>query len=394
MISTFLTAYATSRHKLHMLILLMAGLTGTTVQAASASVTDLAGRTIALPVKNERILLGEARLIPALAVLERTHLGHRIVGMPRDFEQLDPRGFAQYAQRFPELRSVAHTGRTTAESFSVEMAISLKPDIAIFGLEGHGPTPENKEVIAQLVKAGITVVFVDFRKEPLLNTAHSMEVLGQVLQREKEAQAFSSEYTRQLALVTQRLATLKTPGPSVFLENRVGLSDECCATMSNGLMGILLKAAGGRNIASEMVPGEFGTLSLEYLLSHPPDVYIGTAIGAPETVAQMPMRIVLGAGVDEKTAADSLKRALQRKGIATLPAVRQGEAHAIWHHFYASPFNVVAVQVFAKWLHPQLFADLDPKHTLSMFYQRFQPVPLEGEYWTSLATTPRQNVTR
>jgi iron complex transport system substrate-binding protein len=367
-------------------LLFITSLSATCVNAATTSINDLAERPIALPVKSERILLGEARLIPALAILEKNNLGRRIVGMPRDFEQLDPRGFAQYAQRYPELRNVPHTGRTTAESFSVEMAISLKPDIAIFGLEGHGPTPDNKEVIAQLTKAGITVVFVDFRKEPLLNTARSIEVLGLVLHHEKEAQAFATEYQRQLSVVTQRLANVKTPGPTVFLENRVGLSSECCATMSNGLMGIMLKAAGGRNIASEMIPGAFGTLSLEYLISHPPDLYIGTAIGAPETITQMPMRIVLGAGVDSKTAEESLKRSLQRKGISSLPAVKHGDAHGIWHHFYSSPFNVVAVQVFAKWLHPELFTDLDPKQTLAMFYERFQPVPLEGEYWTSLPT--------
>jgi iron complex transport system substrate-binding protein len=362
--------------------------------AAAQTVTDLADRNIRIPDRNERILLGEARLLPALAILEQANLGRRIVGMPRDFEQLDPRGFAQYTQRYPELRSVAHTGRTNAESFSVEMAISLKPDIAIFGLEGHGPSPDNKEVIAQLTKAGVTVVFVDFRKEPLLNTARSIEVLGQVLRREKEAQAFVTEYQRQLNIVTQRLATLKTPGPSVFLENRVGLSDECCATMSNGLMGIMLKAAGGRNIATDMIPGAFGNLSLEYLISHPPDQYIGTAIGAPETIEKMPMRIVVGAGVDRKTAEDSLKRALQRKGIATLPAVKKGDAHGIWHHFYSSPFNVVAVQVFAKWLHPKLFADLDPHQTLSLFYERFQPVLLDGEYWTSLPATTQNTLPR
>ena len=354
------------------------------VQAADALVTDMAGRTVRLPTSSARILLSEGRLLPALAILEPEDIGRRIVGMAGDFEQLDPAGYAQYAQRFPHLREVARTGRTTAESFSVEKAIALKPDVAIFGLEGHGPSPNDRETLARLSMAGIVVVFVDFRNDPLRNTRLSMEILGRVLRREKEAAAFVTEYTAQLARVTRKLATLKAPGPTVFLENRVGLSDECCSTMSNGLMGTLLDAAGGRNIAKGLVPGAFGMLSLEQLISRPPDVYIGTAIGSRDTVARMPMRIVLGAGVDTKTAQDSLVRAVQRKGIAMLPAIRQGQAHALWHHFYSSPFNVVAVQVLAKWLHPALFSDLEPRQTLAMFYQRFQPVPLEGQYWTSL----------
>ena len=45
---------------------------------------------------------------------------------------------------------------------------------------------------------------------------------------------------------------------------------------------------------------------------------------------------------------------------------------------------MVAVQVFAKWLHPALFADLDPRATLQTMFTQFQPIPLTGVYWTSL----------
>ena len=362
---------------------------GAQAQAMSTVITDLAGRTIPLPAQPQRILLGEGRLIPALAVLLPDDLAQRVVGMPIDFEQLDAAGYAQYLQRYPGLREVARTGRTTAESFSVEKAIALKPDVAIFGLEGHGPSAHDRETLARLSAAGIAVVFIDFRKEPLFNTPRSMALLGQVLRRDKTAAAFVSEYRTQLERVTRRLATLKLPPPTVFLENRVGLSEECCATMSDGLMGRLLDAAGGRNIAKGLVPGAHGVMSLEHLISRPPQVYIGTAIGARETQSRTPMRIVLGAGVDAKTAQDSLARSLQRKGIASLPAVRQGRAHAIWHHFYNSPFNVVAVQAFATWLYPEAFKDLQPEQTLAMFYRRFQPVALDGQYWTTLALPVR-----
>ena len=73
----------------------------------------------------------------------------------------------------------------------------------------------------------------------------------------------------------------------------------------------------------------------------------------------------------------------QRRGIVQLQAVHEGRAYALWHHFYNSPFNVAAVQVLAKWLHPTLFADIDPRATLQTLYQRFQPIPLEGTYWTA-----------
>ena len=81
-------------------------------------------------------------------------------------------------------------------------------------------------------------------------------------------------------------------------------------------------------------------------------------------------------------ARQSLQRSLQRPQIRNLQAVQQGRAFAIWHHFYNSPFNVAAVQAMAKWLHPTLFADLDPRQTLQEMHRRFQPFDVQGEYWT------------
>jgi iron complex transport system substrate-binding protein len=75
---------------------------------------------------------------------------------------------------------------------------------------------------------------------------------------------------------------------------------------------------------------------------------------------------------------------MDRTGLGELDAVRADRVHAIWHHFYNSPFNVAAVQAMAAWFHPELFADVDANATLAELYARFQPVPLDGVYWISL----------
>jgi len=75
---------------------------------------------------------------------------------------------------------------------------------------------------------------------------------------------------------------------------------------------------------------------------------------------------------------------VSKGGIRHLAAIRNGQTHAIWHGSYNSPFNVVAVQVFARWLYPDVFTDLDPQATLAQLYAEFQPVPLQGTYWISL----------
>ena len=97
-----------------------------------------------------------------------------------------------------------------------------------------------------------------------------------------------------------------------------------------------------------------------------------------------PLRIVLGADATPEAARASLARALKRRGIASLQAAQPGRAHALWHLFYNSPFNVVALQVLAKWMYPDRFASLDPHATLHTMYQRFMPIALHGQYWVSL----------
>ncbi|QVN19875.1 ABC transporter substrate-binding protein [Burkholderia pyrrocinia] len=349
--------------------------------ADTTTVTDLAGRQVRIPARVERVLLGEGRLLPALAVVDSDDPTRRLVGMMGDFEQLDPASYAQWLARFPHLKDVPRIGRSQSGSFSDERALALRPQVAIFGLGGgHGPGERDRETLARLEAAGVAIVFVDFRHDPLANTPRSIALLGQILGSPQRAAEFNAYWQQQLDLVRTRLATARPAAPSVFLESRVGLSGDCCDTMT-GMMGHLLDAAGGNNVATGRVPGEHGTLNPEYVLSRQPDFYIGTAIGSLQTLQSAPQRIALGAGVPRDAAVRSLDRSLKRPQLAPLRAVRERRAYAIWHHFYNSPFNVVAVQAMAKWLHPALFADLDPRTTFDTMVRRFQPIPLQGEYW-------------
>ena len=49
-----------------------------------------------------------------------------------------------------------------------------------------------------------------------------------------------------------------------------------------------------------------------------------------------------------------------------------------------APYEFVVIQQFAKWFHPELFADLDPEQTFRDFYQTFLPVAYKPGYFASL----------
>ena len=52
--------------------------------------------------------------------------------------------------------------------------------------------------------------------------------------------------------------------------------------------------------------------------------------------------------------------------------------------FYNSPYDVIAIQQLAKWIHPQLFADLDPDDTFRRLHQEFLPISYQPGYMIDL----------
>lgn len=369
-----------------MVLLMSVAVPGLANAKSLMTLTDVAGRDVTVNVPVDTMILGEGRFLPTIAILDRENPLQRIVAMMGEFARFDPATYAQYQKNFPKIDDVPLLGVNGAASFSSEQAINAKPDVAIFGLgSGHGPGERNKEILDRLNAAGVPVVIVDFRNDPLVNTQKSMELLGRLMGREKESDAFLKFYREGLAVVHDRLESVRER-PDVFMEIRVGLRDQCCESIGTQMMGRFIDWAGGRNIVADKIPGTHGMVNGEYLLVAQPEYYIATAVGNYPPGEIDSKRVVLGAGVPAAFASASLAHVLQRPVVSELNAVKAGRAYAIWHHFYNTPMNVAAVQMMAKWLHPKLFADIDPHATLTAYFDRFQPMPLDGTYWTGVTS--------
>lgn len=358
-------------------------------QSLAVTVTDIAGRTVTVPDNVERIVLGEGRLFFALSLLEGQKPFDRIVGWQGDFRKLDPQTYAVYKAKFPQIDAIPLIGNTSADSISPEKVLTLNPQVAIFGLSGHGPGKESA-LVGQLQKAGVPVVFVDFRSSPLKNTLPSMALLGKVLNREKQAQEYISFYQENIQRVTEVTKDIPEQNkPKVFIELRASTADECCRSAGNGNMGDFIDLAGGVNIAKPLLPGPLGQVNLEKVIASHPDVYIVSGGSAAQKTgdANPPTSLILGAQVTPEQAQASLTPLLKRKGISTLKAVEEGRSYGIWHNYYNSPYNVMAVQAFAKWFYPQKFAALDPEQTQKQMYKQFLAVEPTGTYWTGTKKT-------
>ena len=183
-------------------------------------------------------------------------------------------------------------------------------------LKVMAPTARHAQLIEQLQRAGVAVVFIDFRLKPIVNTPKSIALLGKVLGRKRQAQMYNAFYQQQLQRVHSRIADFtQSAAPEVFIHSRVGVQDLCCETMTRGMIAALVDIAQGSNVAVDLVPGNTGVVNLEYLLQRQPDIYIATAIGSTryqsnEEVNNLPY-IILGAGIDQNTARQSFRNAIK-----------------------------------------------------------------------------------
>ena len=352
--------------------------------ASARQVTDLAGRQVEVPDHPKRILLGEGRFVFAMALLDRADPTARVVGWQGELKQQDPYAWAQLTSTYPRAAKVPLIGKSSEDSVSPERIVDLQPDVAIFGLAGHGPG-KNSPMVAALQAAGIPVVFIDFRQHPVQNTAASMKILGAAVDRQAESQAYVDFYEPRLKRVQDMVATVPPASrPRVFVELLAGVWPSCCHTTGRGSLGDMVETAGGVNIAQDVVPGAIGDVSLEYLITHQPDVYVATGSrsepGRPGLLA--------GPGVAPATSRDSLAVLTARTGIAGLSAVQAGRAHGLWHAYYNSPYNILAIEALARWFHPREAAarGIDPDADLRTLYTDFLTAPVDGTYWTTLAT--------
>ncbi|QDH13927.1 ABC transporter substrate-binding protein [Formicincola oecophyllae] len=347
-------------------------------------VTDILGRHVQVPDHPQRIVLGEGRLIYALEPLEGEGLFKRVVGWQGEFRSSDAQNYNALKAIHPEAERVAVIGRNSADTISPEKILQLRPDVAIFSTTGHGPG-QSGPVTQRLAEAHIPVVFVDFRADPVKNTVPSMLVLGQTLDRQREAKAYADFYQDRLSAVRKAVAEDKHPAPRVFIDMLGGQRPNCCHTAGNGNMGAFIEVAGGDNLAAKLLPGFMGEVTPEWLMAAQPDALIldGTRPGGSTGPG-----VQMGAMVSAEQARASMERLLESADLTPLKAAHDGHTWGVWHAFYDNPFNILAIEAMATWFHPSTTASIHPEADLRTIQARFHGLPGPGTYWAGPVSLP------
>lgn len=335
--------------------------------------TDALGRTVTLPRPASRIVLGQGRQLNALGLIHPDPASI-LAGWGSDHKRQSSDAYERYRARFPAFDAIPLVGDgATVGGFSMEQAVALSPDLVVLSRSLAGTRRGPGDLIERFDAAGIPVAVVDFYLKPLSDTVPSLRALARLIGRDEQAERFIAFYQERLSRVSARLQGAKHP--SVFLHAHAG-GFACCMSPGKGTLDDYITAAGGRNIAAAMLPGETGQVSLEQLISTDPDVYVAT--GGAHLAKNG--GLVLGLGVSEQAAAASFAKLLSDPGLSVLSAVREKRAFGLWHLFNDTPLHVVAIERLAKWLHPERFADIDPAATLAEA-ARFSAIPLDGTLW-------------
>jgi iron complex transport system substrate-binding protein len=296
-----------------------------------------------------------------------------LAAWPHDVNRLGQAQYAQLKARFPRIATLPKVSGNN-EDMAVEPMIAAKPDLVLLSLFSRA----SQRQVDQLRAAGIPVAFVDFLTDPLANTDQSLTIVGQAIGRELAANTITNFRTRHMDVIRNRIVESGGANvPKVYIETHASYQEPCCNSPGKGNLGRFITFLHARNIGDVLGERPFGQISIEHVVVSQPDVYIATG------GAYMASRggFVIGSGISEDRTEDAMRRLLARPGFAELPAMRNGRVHGMAKQLFDPVLDILALELMARWIHPEIFSDLDVEASRNEL-NRMSAITLEGRYWT------------
>ncbi len=373
------------KNKLKILTLSVGTLWSLTSFAASypMTVTDVAGRTITFDHQPQNIALSTSRIFPLLEIIYQQDAAKHLVAARDDMQVSAPSMYANYIKQYPSLKNVAKIGLIKSGEFDAERFINLKPkpDLFIVDLSNIKLAQDNG-LLKKLDAAGIKVIAVDFRENPIKNTVKSVESVAKAVGRAAQGQAFAHYYLNHVAQLKQTLAQYPNLKPKrVFIERAAGYSDSCCRTFAGGNMGAYIPYLKAINIADKPLQGAItGQMSPETVITARPDIYIMQTTGWVNDKGQPTHGIPLGYNPNPTAIKVATSALMDRDWLQAVSAYQTKNVYSIYMPFYNSPYNLVAMEYFAKWIHPNVFKNLDPEKTFEEMNKLFGHRTVSGDF--------------
>ena len=204
-------------------------------------VTDVVERTVSFDSQPQKVVVSESRQVYSLAFLNKDNPLDKIVAWGKDLQKAAPDFYDQLVQAFPAAKDIPEIGAIKSGDLTVETLVSYEPDVVILTLDAYQEGQQGG-FTDKLDEQGLRYVVTDFRRNPVNNTETSVKLLGDVMDRRDDAQAFLDFYHGQVDPVVDKAKSIGTR-PTTFLWRGPGLNDPC-STYARANLGAVITATG------------------------------------------------------------------------------------------------------------------------------------------------------
>jgi iron complex transport system substrate-binding protein len=295
-------------------------------------------KTVDKPI--ERIVIQHYRIAEIIRTLGAED---RVVGIDESI--------TWYPVYYPELSEKPCVGGHM--ELNVEAILASDADLVISTSPGPG-------VMDKLEAADVDVLLTS---EPI-GGLKDIILLGYILDEEENAQEYIEWHRSYADMIQKKVSDIpKDEKLKVFIEPSYGIYDPGTATWGeSGGPTTTVELAGGKSISHDL-PGSWISVEKEWVLDQNPDVIIG-------------VQWYEAYGLDNVTEIKAHHDAIMgAPGFDHIIAVEDDRVYMIKSLILYEP--TLGVCHFAKWFHPKLFEDLNPRAVHQEFVDKFQGIDFD-----------------
>jgi iron complex transport system substrate-binding protein len=308
------------------------------------TITDTAGREIAFPQPVERLIVLSSDAAEAVVMLGAAD---KVVGVA---DSVLKKGYY-----FPQLAKKQSIGKWNAPDYEMigEIAkggeVNITPDILVIGYS----YPDKPYGIFGVEKGlapfkDIRAVALEFTKPE--NMTREIETLGQILNKESEAQDYINWYNEKRSAVEQAVNGLNKPKVYAEWSSTADLS-----TLGAGSgFDQVLSVANGYNIAKKLGDA-YPKVGWEWVVTQNPEVILKRQTQSSD---QTQIGWAAGPSSDTVKLQSARNELLARSGASGISAVKADRVYVMDWDVLNGLDQVVGITYLAKLLHPEV--DLDP----------------------------------
>ncbi|MFP3156554.1 ABC transporter substrate-binding protein [Lachnospiraceae bacterium ZAX-1] len=344
-----------------------------TKKTATREYTDMAGRTVTLPLEINKIVAVRYMDLNILAAVLGEDFDKKVISLGGSVEVNDIDNYKKFSESY-DLDKLLIMDGLYEDNIDVEAMLELNPDIIIVDTQF-----QSKGCISKMIEMGLPVVFTDVNTDPFYGELNAMKMLDEMFGKSERVSAMVEYAKVKTDALLARIDTIVQSGtkkPVLYFECGNTIPSEIGQTRgdtSEG-WGLLWNKLGADNIGEGHGRD---VLDQEIVLTADPDIIVIGGSNWDQTSNIMRMGYYVA---PEAAIAHLDEYVASRPGWNVLPAIQNERLYSIHFNGTVYPFNFAVYEYMAKMLWTDEFADIDPQADLEEFFELYMPVKYSGMF--------------